>query len=123
VHQPFVVNDCYPNQKLGDLYRNSYCTLNDHWADMITFNYVNNRLFDALACGLPVLTEPNAGMANLRLGGIKLIYPEDSFNDAIDELVVNYDHYQEAAYIDADMILKKHSFKARARQLLAILNR
>lgn len=123
VHQPFVVKDCLPNQELGDLYRNSYCTLNDHWADMVSFNYVNNRLFDALACGLPLLTEPNAGMASLRLGGIKLIYPEDSFNDAIDELVVNYDHYQEAAYIDAKMILKKHSFKARARQLIAILEK
>lgn len=120
-HQPFIVDDYLPNKDLGELYRSSYCTLNDHWADMITFNYVNNRLFDALACGLPLLTEPNPGMEHLNLGGIKVIHPEESFDDAIDDFIVNYDHYQDAAYIDAAFILENHTFHARARQFVTLL--
>jgi spore maturation protein CgeB len=120
-HQPFIVDDYFPNEDLGELYRSSYCTLNDHWADMITFNYVNNRLFDALACGLPLLTEPNAGMDHLNLGGIKIIHPEESFDSAIDDFIVNYEHYQDAAYNDAAFILENHTFHARARQLVTLL--
>jgi len=120
-HQPFIVDDYFPNDSLGELYRSSYCTLNDHWADMISFNYVNNRLFDALACGLPLLTEPNAGMDQLNLGGIKVIHPEEQFDDAIDDFIVNYDRYQEAAYNDSFLIRENHTFHARSRQFISLL--
>ena len=120
-HQPFIVDDYFPNAQLGELYRASYCTLNDHWADMNEYNYVNNRVFDALACALPVLTDPNPGLEGLNLGGILSVDPEDSFDDTIDEFIVNYDSYQEAAYNDSFLILEEHSFKARAKALVDLL--
>lgn len=120
-HQPFIVDDYYPNPQLGELYRASFCSLNDHWPDMTKYSYVNNRVFDALACALPVLTDPNPGIEGLNLGGIITIAPEDSFDDAIDKLIVNYDSYQEAAYNDSFLVLEQHSFEARAKALLDLL--
>lgn len=120
-HAPFIVDDYFPNTQLGELYRSSYCTLNDHWPDMTRNGYVNNRVFDALACALPVLTDPNPGLEGLKLGGIKMITPDESFDDAMDEFIVNYDRYQEAAYSDSFFILEQHSFKARAQALIALL--
>lgn len=120
-HQTFIVNDYIPNETLGELYRTSYCTLNDTWADMVDFDYVNNRVFDALACGLPLLTEPNPGMDHLALGSVKIIHPDDDFDDAIDRFVVNYDRYQEAAFEDSSMILEHHTFDARAQHFIEIL--
>ncbi len=120
--QSCVVKHYFPNERLGELYRNSYCTLNDHWDDMISYKYVNNRVFDALACGLPILSEPNPGMDLLNLKGIKAVHSEETFDDAVDDFIVNYDHFQEAAYNDASIIREKHTFKARAQQLLSLLS-
>ncbi len=117
-----VVKNYFPNEHLGDLYRNSYCTLNDHHDDMISYRYVNNRVFDALACGLPIMSEPNPGMDILNFEGIKAVHPEETFDNTVDDFVVNYDHFQEAAYNDASIIREKHTFKARARQLLSLLS-
>lgn len=120
-HQPCVVDDYFPNQSLGELYRNSYCTLNDHWKDMVSHNYVNNRVFDALACGLPLLTEPNSGLDELNLKGIKVIDPEESFDNAIDDFILHYNHYQQGAESDASLIMENHTFEARARQFSSLL--
>ena len=46
------------NEKIPDIYRLfSKATLNDHWKDMLDCHFVNNRIFDALACGLPVISD------------------------------------------------------------------
>jgi hypothetical protein len=119
--ESFVVNRYYPNECLGDLYRNSFCTLNDHWEDMISYHYVNNRVFDALACGLPLLSEPNPGIDLLKFDGIKVVKPGESFDDAVDDFIVNYKHFHEAAFNDASLILEKHTFKARAQQFLTLI--
>ena len=45
------------NRELPLLYRQSCLSLNDHWTDMIYYGYINNRIFDCLFCGLPVLSD------------------------------------------------------------------
>jgi hypothetical protein len=121
-HQPYIVDDYLSNAQLGELYRASYCTLNDHWPDMSGYHYVNNRVFDALACALPVLSDPNPGIEKLNLGGIMTFDPEDSFDDFIDQFIVNYEAHQEAAYNDSFVILDQHTFTARARALVDLLS-
>ena len=37
------------NSQIPDLYRSAKATLNDHWKDMLDYQFVNNRIFDALA--------------------------------------------------------------------------
>jgi spore maturation protein CgeB len=121
-HAKSVVADHYPNAKLGNLYRKSYATLNDHWKDMIEFEYVNNRIFDALACALPLLTEDNRGLAPLGFKGLKAVEDSHNFQHALDEFILNYDFYQKAAYQDAANILENHTFNARAREILRIVD-
>ena len=53
-HKDVVDSTFMPNEKLPALYRSAKVTLNDHWKDMLDYQFVNNRIFDALACGLPV---------------------------------------------------------------------
>ena len=45
------------NSKIPELYRTSKVALNDHWDDMRKNNFINNRIFDVLACGLPVISD------------------------------------------------------------------
>ena len=52
-----VEKEYLPNSDLPELYRSARLCLNDHWKDMRAFGFINNRVFDSLACGLPVLTD------------------------------------------------------------------
>ncbi len=117
-----VVGPYMPNNSLGDLYGNSMCILNDHHKDMTKFGYVNNRVFDALACGAPVITEPHPGLDHLGFKGIKIIADSDDFNSEIDEFLINYERYQAGALLDAALISERHTFKHRARKMIASLN-
>ena len=102
-----VVAPCVRNEALGDLYRNSVCTLNDHWSDMARFNYVNNRVFDALACGLPVLSDPHDGLAGLDFGeGIRIREPGQSLDDAVDALLADYESLRAGARRDSGAWLR-----------------
>jgi len=109
------------NELLGDLYRRSYCSLNDHWADMRSFQYINNRIFDALACGLPLLTEAHAGLDEIELGGIRQVREDEPFDEVIDEFIFNYDDYRAGAFTAAGLIREHHTFNHRARQLVSLL--
>ena len=52
-----VEKEYLPNSDLPELYRSAHLCLNDHWKDMRAFGFINNRVFDSLACGLPLLTD------------------------------------------------------------------
>jgi spore maturation protein CgeB len=119
-YQPHVVRRFIPNADLGALYRQSFCTLNDHWADMSRLQYVNNRVFDALACGLPVLSDAHEGLAELGFGGIRTRAPDEPFRQALDRLLVDYDQLAAAAAVDSGRIAREHTFTNRAREIIRI---
>ncbi len=50
------------NSKLGDFYASAGVVLNDHRADMRASGFVNNRIFDVLACGMPLVSDRVAGL-------------------------------------------------------------
>ena len=73
---PAVVAESWPNELLGNLYRDSYAVLCDHAPEMSALGFVNNRIYDALACATPVLSENHAGFAPLAFEGICFIDPK-----------------------------------------------
>lgn len=54
-----------PNRQVPELYRSARVVLNDHWPDMAEEGIISNRVFDALACGTPVISDHVAGLADL----------------------------------------------------------
>ena len=45
------------NDVLPVVYASAGVLLNDHWDTMRAWGFVSNRLFDALACGTPVVSD------------------------------------------------------------------
>ena len=50
-----------PNDQVGAHYAAAGIVLNDHWADMRRAGFLSNRLFDAVASGARVLSDPVEG--------------------------------------------------------------
>ncbi len=115
----FVKGDRIPNDELRRYYSSAAIVLNDHWHDMRAEGFISNRLYDALACGAFVISD--------HIDGI-----EAEFDDA----VVTYGDREELARLierylaDPDerrwrgergraAVLARHTFDARARDLIA----
>lgn len=57
VPDQYVKGEYFPNESLSKLYASAGVVLNDHWPDMREQGFVSNRVFDVLACGVPLVTD------------------------------------------------------------------
>ncbi len=109
----------FPNERLGDLYRRSAVVLNDHWEDMSRDGFIANRIFDAVASGARVVSDPVDGIAELFEGAVL------EYREASDLVALSTPAGRLAAFPDdttrlelAQRIGAEHSFVARAQELL-----
>ena len=57
VDPALIVAEFIPNDELANVYSSIGVLLNDHWDTMRAWGIVSNRLFDALACGTPIVSD------------------------------------------------------------------
>jgi glycosyltransferase involved in cell wall biosynthesis len=113
-----VVADYYPNEDLGSLYSRSRATLNDHWDDMKEYGYVNNRIFDAIACGLPVISDWHSELQTMFPRGILLYRNKGEFVACIEELLLDYPSVFEQVRQLGVRVRDEFSFERRAADLV-----
>jgi len=112
-----VVGDYYPNQELGTLYSRSRATLNDHWDDMKEFGFINNRIFDALACGLPIISDWHDELQALFPTGVLYHRNRTEFDHCVETLILDYPRVIEAVRDAADKVRQEFSFERRASEI------
>lgn len=56
-HADAVMAENIPNYMLPELYWETKITLNDHYEDMTEHGFMNTRILEAMACGVPVLSD------------------------------------------------------------------
>jgi GT2 family glycosyltransferase len=114
----FVKADELPNDRLPSAYRGARIVLNDHWPDMARLGFLSNRLFDAAATGVKVVTDPVAGLADVFGASVRAYHSLEEL-----KLLLHPDSdlwADEHAILDAARhVATEHSFTARARTLLA----
>ena len=116
-----MVQDVFiENSDIPALYRSAWVTLNDHWKDMLDYQFVNNRIFDALACGLPVISDCCDELRDIFPDAVLYYSNQEEFRKCVAQLENDYDAIK--ARVDAQwpMIKEKYSFEARARELVEI---
>lgn len=109
------------NAALPAHYRGAPVVIADHWQDMAAHGFIQNRVFDALACGVPVITNPVAGLEDVfpreivrsyespeELASLVTAQPADLFAD------------REARLEWAERVRVEHSFDSRAGELVAL---
>ena len=112
-----LVAEYIENEALGDLYRGARICLNDHWPDMVQAGFINNRIFDALACGLPVISDRHPAITRLLGDGAVVQTSGDQARQVLARVLVRYPSCLEAAHAVAETVRKEHSFDARVREL------
>lgn len=122
-YKDFVVDEAVPNDKLPYLYRDSKVTFNDHWEDMKEHSFINNRTFDALACGLPIISDYVLELEEL-FGDVVLCYKnKEEFLECIEKVNKNYKNIKRKVDEVWPLIKEKYSFKARAKELIEIVDK
>lgn len=119
--QRCVVADYIDNKILGETYGKARMTLNDHWPDMRSNGFINNRIYDVLACGLPVISDYHPALAQ-RFGDTIAYYDAGtSLQRAANQFVLEYPRLFDAVQREAENVLARDSFHARVEELLALV--
>ena len=84
---------------------------------MAHFGYINNRIFDCLACGTPVLTDEFSELRSVCGDGLLYASDMDSFDRAIEEYLLDYPTVLGRAQQLWQRIGHNYSFDARAAQI------
>jgi len=119
---PFVKREHIDNGDLPQLYRTAKIGLNDHWPDMRYYGYVNNRLFDCLFCGLPIISDHFPELEQIFGEGIVYARDAASFDEAYRTARASYPELLERTRETALRIHRDYTFDARAEQILTYVD-
>jgi glycosyltransferase involved in cell wall biosynthesis len=107
-----------PNAMVGDLYRQAGVVLNDHWPDMLAAGIISNRVFDALACAAPIISDE---IANLPPSFSDFIYrfgPDRPIEQCVMQAMTEDAERRAARHTFAEIVRRDHSFDRRAAVIL-----
>lgn len=115
-----LLDGTVPNEGVGDLYRGAGAVLNDHWEDMRRWGFVSNRLFDAVACGVPVVSDALEGL-NALTGGVVHSFATEEELPALLAAVLRDPPRATELRRAAEAVIAEHSFARRAGRFDAVL--
>jgi spore maturation protein CgeB len=118
----YLVDREIPADQIPAQFAKAKCTLNDHWPDMRRLGYVNDRVFDALASGLPLISDHLEELQRLFPGVCLLYKNKREFADCVERLWLEYPRVLARAREASAAVRSDHSFDNRARRLIEILS-
>ena len=112
-----VAADHLPNELVPTAYRGARIVLNDHWPDMARLGFYSNRLFDAVASGARVVSDPVEGLEDLLGPSVRAYRTPEELRSLLDPASTAWPDEATVA-ANAARVAAEHSFEARARVLL-----
>ena len=119
-HTDLIQDTFIENSEIPELYRTSKVSLNDHWQDMLDYQFVNNRIFDALACGLPVISDVSDELKEIFPDAVLYYRNEEEFRACAEKIKNDYEEVKEKVLAQWPLIQAQYSFRTRAQQLKEI---
>jgi glycosyltransferase involved in cell wall biosynthesis len=110
-----------PNDDLPDLYRNAKVTVDDHYEDMTDGGFINTRIIEALACGLPIISDYSKTLEMLFGDAILYYRTEEEFVEQTKRIQTEYDAIKKKIKMLWPVIQEQYSFAASAEKLSLFL--
>jgi len=122
VDPTLVVADHVDNAELPAVYRSADVVLNDHWDTMRAWGFVSNRIFDVLACGTPIVSDHLPEIEGLLEGTVPTYTTPAELRDLVVSALDDEAGARALAARGRAIVVDRHTFDHRARQLLALLD-
>jgi spore maturation protein CgeB len=97
--------------------------LTDHWETMNAWGFVSNRLFDALACETPVVSEDLPEVDELFEGTVLTFRNAADLRAVVDAALADPVAARARAAHGRAIVVERHTFDHRAAQLVDALAR
>ncbi len=110
-----------PYSRLAEAYSSAKLVVDDTALHTLPYGAVNSRVFDALATGTLVLTNCASGVRELFDDDFPVWENQASLRARLDELLADDERRQLLADRYRDVVLERHTYDVRARQLAAAL--
>ena len=105
------------NSDLGRYYASARVVLNDHHPSMLAGGFVNNRIFDVLACGVPVISDKIAGLPREIAEFVYLAETADELAACLDAALGEDETRRKRRVEIAEYVRAQHSFDRRAESI------
>jgi glycosyltransferase involved in cell wall biosynthesis len=123
VDPQLIVAETVPNEDLPVVYSSVGVLLNDHWDTMKAWGFVSNRLFDALACGTPVISDHLPEVRDLFGDAVATYRTPGELAERVSDALADPVAARRRAEEGRRRVLAEHTFDVRARQLLEAMAR
>jgi hypothetical protein len=80
----WIRGDFIANPELPAAYAAAHVVLNDHWPDMADTGFLSNRLFDAVATGTRVISDPALGLTEVFGDAVRVVRNADELRAVLD---------------------------------------
>ncbi len=120
--EPYLKDEAIPNAELARHYRGAGVVLNDHRNAMGRQGFVSNRIFDALACGAPVVSDPVAGVPDDMAPWVQVCEAPEQFAPAVSDALAEDAARRSERRAFARDAMGRHSLDARVATILDRLN-
>jgi len=119
----YIKGQYFPYENARKLYSNACIVLNDHWEDMKRHGFINNRIFDALACRAFVLSDRCEDLNNLLHGGVITYQGKRDLHEKVKHFLSHESERKKIASQGYEMVLKQHSLSSGVNNLRHIIHK
>ena len=106
------------NDQLPHAYASAHVVLNDHHQFMADTGFLSNRLFDAAATGARIISDPALGLSEVFGDHVRTYSSVEELAAIASDVDAAFPNKDERMKF-ANEIAEKHSFTARAKELIA----
>ena len=117
----YIKGTYFPNERLRELYCSADVVLNDHWPDMSKHGFISNRIFDVLACGGFMVSDHVEGAQRIFGDVVPVFRSKQDLADILERYSGDPEERRRLAQRGMELVRREHSFDARAKQLVAMI--
>lgn len=122
VDEKYLKGEFIPNNELHKYYSSCKILLNDHLDTMKKYDYISNRIFDALACETLIISD-KVDSLELFEGAVITYDDVDDLNNKLKFYLGHDDERKSKVKLGRKIVLENHTFEKRVEYIINCLTK